>query len=462
MTEAKGNRVEPGAWWRPALLGCALFAAVPVLVSRYLPIQDYPQHLLMAQVLTHLEDPAFDFADHFETDLRLRPYLGGYGVAILSGGWLSADAALKLSFVIYLVLTPLSVLAYVREIEPGRGPAAFLASAAVWNGLYHLGFLNFLMALPGVFVGLAAALAFTRTPGWRSGAVFVGAAVYSYLCHAAGFAMLLLTAGIYALLASGASRRRLLLLTAAIGLVAMAVTPLPPPPEGGLDFAYSPHGTMRLPQNSGRPFYFFSPITSSLYLLAFMVRDSTLWDAALWGIPAAALLATGWYARGTASTGRARRERWVLPALSLLLLYVVPGATPSIDYVNFKFTAFFFLSLAGLVPVRWLDQRTAVTLFVFAAATQWYALMTHLRFDAEARQLDPILAEIPAGAPVFAIILEPMSSTLLWSAPFTHIGYRIQAEKGGVGAPVFQGPQIPVKTKGPSFPVPGTIWDAPR
>ena len=44
------------------LVGLAL---IPIWITRYPPLQDYPDWLLQAQILRHLHDPTFGFAEHY-------------------------------------------------------------------------------------------------------------------------------------------------------------------------------------------------------------------------------------------------------------------------------------------------------------------------------------------------------------------------------------------------------------
>lgn len=446
-------------WW-VALVLCTLLGALPVACVHHVPMQDYPQHVLFAQVITHLDDPAFDYGETFDVDFHLRPYIGAYGLAWLLHPLVGADAALRLGLLIYAVGTPFAVLAYVRALSPARAPAALLAVAGVWSGLYFLGFVNFLVSVPFLFAGLAALLHHRRSGSAASASAFAASAAAAYLGHVASFGMLMV-AGV-ALGPFAAPRRlRALGLVLVVGLLAVVVTPREGLGLPSLDVAYRPLGTGAQPYDRpGRPFLLESPLTSLLYLLAYIVRDAALIDAALWGLPIAALGVAAWSRRG-APRDPAPRERFVLPALALLLLFVAPGSTPSIDYVNLKFTTFFYLALPALVPARLLDRRTLATLVVFVVATVACNGATHLRFDAEAAPLDELIAALPPGKRVMPVILRPGSRALLWSAPYTHIGCLVQVAKGGRGARIFEGPQIPVRLRERGLPVVGDYLTRP-
>jgi hypothetical protein len=53
-------------WFGPLAALCGLMVSVPFWVGRFLPFLDLPQHLALAAVLRHGEDPAWGFAPYFE------------------------------------------------------------------------------------------------------------------------------------------------------------------------------------------------------------------------------------------------------------------------------------------------------------------------------------------------------------------------------------------------------------
>lgn len=415
-------------------------SSIVMLFVKRLPLQDYPLHVLVAQVLAHPEG----YARYYEPDLKLRPYIGSYGLAVAFGRWLSADAATRLGLLIYALGTPLAVWAYTRETAPARAPAAVLAIPAIWSGLYYLGFVNFLMAVPFAYGALAAMLAFTRRPCVAAAAGYAVLSAACYLCHATAFATLVLASLGIALLAPRAARGGALVLAGVVAVAALVLTPRDV--LGGIRFSYVPHGAGMPVPAATRPFQLLSPITSLLYIPAYVACDATLGDGALWGIALGALLLSRRAHRRDPEPA-ARRERFVLPVLALLLLLALPGATPYIDYVNAKMTAFLFFSLPPLVPARLLDRRTLASLSLFACLSQFYAASTHLRFAREAAGFEAVLASVPRDSKVLTLVLAPKSDVLLWTAPYVHFGFLVQAERGGLGCEVFEGPQIPVRMK---------------
>ena len=56
-------------WVFPARL---LLGAAPICTGDVLPLLDWPEHLAIASILRHYGDPAWQFQQTFEIDLKLR------------------------------------------------------------------------------------------------------------------------------------------------------------------------------------------------------------------------------------------------------------------------------------------------------------------------------------------------------------------------------------------------------
>lgn len=435
------------------LLLCAGAGLVPVLTLSHLPLQDYPQHLLIARALTGYDAVDTDWCLHFVRDLKLRPYLGYYGLAVLLEGWLDVDAVGRLTLAIYLVGTALGALWYTLELAPARAPAALLVVPCLWSGnYYYLGLLNFLLSLPALFAGLACLLRFTRSGSVRAATGFVLAGAVAYLCHVTTFGTLLLSAGVMGLMAPRCRRVPALALVGLLAVVAAVVTPFADFVPENLSAAYVAPETMVPDAGAGRGLIYLNPLQGGLYLLSQIVNDGTLLDGALWGIPVGALLVTLLYQRrelrlASPESPRPRPERFVLPVLSLLLLFVTPAAAGDVEMVNMRFTASLFLALPALVPARLLDRRNAGALVAFAIAVTALHVISHFRFDREARAFDPIVAAVRPGSTVLPLMFEARSPLYLATKPYLYFGHLVQYEKGGLGMEIFGGGHMPLKMR---------------
>ncbi|MFN7974820.1 MAG: hypothetical protein U0166_21125 [Acidobacteriota bacterium] len=420
-------------------------ALLPFLVRR-LPMEDLPEHVLMAEVLTHYDDAGSDFCLHFVRDLRLKPYIGYFGIAWLVAPIAGAQTAARIAVALYLSLTPLAVRWYVAELAPGRADASILAIPALFCDQYYLGFLNFLLGVPLVFAGMAALLHVTRTGRWLGGAAFLPIAALAYLCHAADFLVLVLAGAIVAIAARGSRRWMALGLVGLVAAVAAWITPW-------ADVVGRHHAIRYVSGISGLPpagpergLVFRNPLYALVHVLQHVQNEATMLDAALWGLPVGALLLARWRG-GAGGHDGARRERFVLPVISAALLAIAPDATSFVENVAMKHSAFLFFSLPALVPARLLDRRGRATFALFAVASVGVHAVAHARFDREARGFDAVMAAVPRGATVLPLMFAPGSSALSWHVPYLHYGHLVQAERGGLGREIETRPQYPVRMR---------------
>ncbi len=128
----------------------------PLWANRLLPMQDYPQHLFQAHVTATYDDPAFNWKDFFLVDLGLRPYMLWYlamkPLTVLFG----VEMAGKVLFSIYVLLIA-TLAAKARRLTPkGYLPwGALLLFPFAFHQMYYLGFANYIISLPILFLALA-------------------------------------------------------------------------------------------------------------------------------------------------------------------------------------------------------------------------------------------------------------------------------------------------------------------
>ena len=426
-------------------------AALPVLLVTHLPLQDLPQHLLVATVLTHYDDVGSDFCDHFLRAIELRPYLGYYGVALLMGHGLDVETTARLCLLWYLIATPVAVFVYTREVGGTNGVAALLAVPALFTAPYYLGFLNFIMAIPALFLALCCLHRLARSGGIAAAAGYVGFSALTWLCHASAFGLLVLVSVPLPLVARDGRRRgralalALAVMTAGVAL-AMPSVALPDRPPV---LRYVTLDEPLPPQGPDRGLVFSSPLASALAVIAHLTNDPSMMDGALWGMPLGALVLARVAARrrGSPAAPRAGYGSWLLPLASVVLLFVAPAGTSFTDCLNTRFLAFLFPALAAVVPDRLLDPRTRATLATFVLLSLGIHVALHVRFDREASEFDPVLAAIPERATVMPVVTEPESAALLRTMPYLHYGHLVQAARGGLGREPFGGAQIPIRMR---------------
>ena len=102
-----------------ALTALSLF---PLWSSRLLPMQDYPQHLLLAQIASTYHQPGLQWGEWYRVDLGFAPYMLWYLATTLLIPLFGAEAAGKLLISLYILLVSLLACAARRLSPEGHLP----------------------------------------------------------------------------------------------------------------------------------------------------------------------------------------------------------------------------------------------------------------------------------------------------------------------------------------------------
>jgi len=404
-----------------ALLLGSLFA-VTLLRQKYLPIQDWPQHLAAVRVLHDYDSPGLRFDQYFE----LTPFATQYLSVYYSSHWLAylvgVPLALKLVLSAALVALPVSLWDLLREL---RRPTeyALLAFPFVYNAHAQLGFINFVAALPLLYFGIARTLAF-RERGRRRDAVALGAiAALCFLTHVVPY--VLLVGSVIVSMATRSYRDWLLRCAPLAPSLLLAMAWSVKSPSGKVLF--SGPGLLFAPRPS------FEQAWSELPMWLNQVSRSGVegwllcaWCFLLLGVAVVGVL---YPAPGGASV---RRLMW-LPAACALLYFVLPQGYGFIWPINARFALLALLSVVPLLPNLHRNARFALTvLSCLLAVASWGNVDTALRFaSAEYDGLSGCIQRIPQGSRVVGLIYARGSRYLEFS-PYLHAAALVQAERGGV------------------------------
>jgi hypothetical protein len=221
------HRPDP-LWWLAAIT-LAVVLAVPFFLVDVPPVLDYPNHLARYFVLAHPDDPVL--SQMYAPAWRVLPNLSFdvLGAALLK--IVPAHVGGRMLLALSLYAPVIGVIVYSR-VAFGRFLYWPLGSGVIaYNGIFHLGFMNFLLSLGLALVAAAAWLALRRR-GNVAAAALVGAisAVIIFFSHIFGVVLLALMLGgleltrLFELRRSGRLNTSHLLQTA--GLAAAVLVPL--------------------------------------------------------------------------------------------------------------------------------------------------------------------------------------------------------------------------------------------
>jgi hypothetical protein len=170
--------------WLAAL---AVLLLLPFVLVDVPPVLDYPNHLARIFVLAHPEDPILSrmYAPHWS----IVPNLGFDAIGVVLLKILPVHVGGRVLLAISLLAPPLGVMAYSHAAFGRITGWALASSLAAFNGVFALGFMNFLLSLGLAFAAAGLWLALRRR-GWAQ-AVIAGAcaSVVLFFCHIFGVAL---------------------------------------------------------------------------------------------------------------------------------------------------------------------------------------------------------------------------------------------------------------------------------
>jgi hypothetical protein len=427
-------------------LAATLLSARPLLVTRYLPIEDLPQHLAAIRVLHSFRDSNFGFERYFQLDLLRTQYLAYYTLGHLLAYVFELELANRLIIVACVIATPYAMRYLLESL---RRPAwlALFVLPLTYNAHLVLGFINFLMAIPAALFGLGVCVRLTAAWTWSRAFALAGIALLCFFCHVVPFAFLLLGCGLLALdLQAGAVVRRLTPLAPA-GLVAVMWLLASPAGQATLTAA---HG------GKGGPQPVYQPVSFALRDLPNWLTDVLQGDAdeqvlkGLLGVLAATLILgvlgallrihnvasgrpPGPAADGGEVSPRAFLRLLPLAPLAALLYFITPSAYDWIWPIAQRFP---LLALIFVIPVLPAPPRAAAFVLALALCAlvfreQQIVAQAFRSFEQdEVGDFDAALESIPPGSRVLGLIWSRGSGHVKFS-PFIHFVAYYQARKGG-------------------------------
>ena len=177
----------------PAALALVVISLIPFFLVDVPAVLDYPNHLARMFVLAHPDDPILSrfYAPHW----RVLPNLGFDALGVLMLKVLPVHIGGRILLATSLVAPMLGVFAYSRAAFGKLGVWQLAAVLTAFNGIFFLGFMNFLLAT-GLAFAAAGLWLMLRRQG-RDGLCLLFRALASallFLCHIFGvflFALLI-------------------------------------------------------------------------------------------------------------------------------------------------------------------------------------------------------------------------------------------------------------------------------
>lgn len=401
-------------WWVLALL--CLVGAVPLLLPEVPPLLDVPGHIGRYAIQIGLEASP-ELRRWYGFTWTLVPNLGVDLLVEAFGRSFGVERTVKLVTMAIPVLQMAGILLVAKQAHGRVPPTALFALPLAWSYPFHMGFLNFALAVALAMIGFALWLRLADWAPGRRALLFAPIACLLWVAHLYGWAVFCVLAGcdrlVRAVTAEGPAARTPAGLVRIGTSVARDCLPLTLPMLLKLVLPLPASG---LGANEG----LFDPVAKIAWLVMPM-RDRWMgWDIGC------ALLVLGliiWALRG-------RRFSWhpglALAALVLALAYVaMPQKLLGSGYANMRMAPIMLaVALVAIRPGPAMSAAlarglTLIGIAFLAARTVSTSASLYLydrTYDRELAALD----HVPRGAALLSMVWSPCDQGWVW-ARNTHL-----------------------------------------
>nr|WP_217276041.1 hypothetical protein [Corallococcus exiguus] len=460
---------------RIAFVAALVLGALPLWVSRSLPMVDLPQHLYLISVLHRLDDPTTLYPTLFAARHELTPYLGYYYLVSALNWLLPLEMANRVFLTAYVVGMPLGMAFLLRGLGRPSWPA-LLTLPLAYGDSFGWGFINYLAALPltllccGLFVRTLTDA--PRRARWGVGLAVCLVAVLLFHVQAFGFLafglpwLLLTTPVPEDAAARGIVARVKPRVPALLGVVpgvtlflSWVVLRFGNPPDIQPGAPWKAWGPTFSPQNLAWKGFeqnraeFFQVLANTFH------DGSDRWPLYAVGAVAVAGWVLGLVGPGTRREGPLARWRLLgLGVLALALYFLLPfDIRGYVYYLNTRYAHLAAALLVASMPAARADWRRPLGLAAAGSALLLSFVMGRgfQNFSQEARELEA-LSGLAANRPkVMGLVFDPRSSVVRFPV-FIHAAAVVARERGGVPNFTFATtPHSPLRYRGevpPTFP----------
>ncbi|CAK0742362.1 conserved membrane hypothetical protein [Gammaproteobacteria bacterium] len=440
---------------------------IPIWWLRFLPMQDYPQHLFITKILTSFYDPHLDWSSHYDINLHSGAYALSYGLMVLLTTISDVETAGKIVISLYVVLMTGVVLRIRRYYPPEPMPwPLLLVFPLLFHQCYFLGFQSYLLSLPLLFFSLMQLIDFAhQRVTLHSLLALMVSVVLLILAHPYTVLVFLVLGSVMVLTTwqhrSVLTRALVPMLLVGILFIGWLVTGSNQPESAKLNWEIS-----------------WWPV-KSVALFLMMMFYGLRWQngvdissIVLWSLVVLLLWGNARRAQAQPISYFSQLMRWFLSA-ALLGFFVLPFWFGFYSYFNLRlapiiyFLSVFAVAHLPLGPARlarsfnfnssaFLSRMAAPVLAILAWLLVATSIQTQSKISDETATILPVLDKMSPHSAVLPV-LDDSSTHILDSVLFyqlhahDHYYYHI-IHNGGVNPLLFRNPMIPVQLK------PERVW----
>lgn len=412
----------------------------PIWAYRFLPMQDYPQHLFIAHVLSTFDSPGFDWQQNYELNSGWGAYTLTYGLLRLFATLTNIEAAGKLLTSLYVLLMSVVVLRAARYHSDVQTPwALLLIFPFIFNQTYFLGFQSYLLSIPLLFLALMDLADIASRPITIRSILFrFGILALLFLTHP--FSVLTYLAfGLVMALFNFSDRAAFKKMVASLVLVTLAFVVWYIASSVQANAPKHDWLVWWWPLNEIAAFYF------TMFTGMRWFNGVNFFALTLWGTVFGLLL---YFAMREWKHLRVSAPLAVLLALALLGYIILPHWMGYYSYFNLRLAPITYVLLAWLFANVRVPNKAGHVCGVLVAGLVAVSINLHAKISAETEQLLPILAKMEKNSAVFPLLID-RGTTVIDSTIFyqqhahDHYYYHVLVG-GGVNPLPFPNPMLPL------------------
>lgn len=132
----------------------SLIGIIPIWSVSYPPLQDYPAHLLQANVFLQYDNPTLNYQEFWRIQKVPVPYMGFFLSTVFFGFFFPIFTAGKLALSLYIFIFPLSIFYFITAFSKKKSFLALFTLPFLFNHPFHAGEINFVLGITMFFFTL--------------------------------------------------------------------------------------------------------------------------------------------------------------------------------------------------------------------------------------------------------------------------------------------------------------------
>ncbi len=409
------------------LIVLLIIFSIPIWMVEFLPLSDYPSHLLSIDIIREYHNPAFNYQDNFVIDWKPIPNLAADVFILLLSHLVPIQTAGKIYLNLFGVLLILSIFYFLNAVNRTKSLLGFFGFLFFFNWYFNNGYLNFYGSLALFFFALGFWIKCPQLAGRKETFIFGLLTVILFFSHLFSYAALILCSvilGFFELKNTTKVKRTLLALTPSLLLF--------------LNYLFLVTGR----SSASRGVDFSSPLDSIIHFILYTFVSFSKKQILFYLIP---LSIIGWlFVRSLWSNERNTTERrlvWLFGGL-IVAFFMLPYQAGAVWPFNVRLNLFiFFIGLACISgpSAEKLRRLIIPSAIVFSLAILVYTSLVYQRLSNQIKTYTSGVEYVQSNRNILPLSIDVYGGCATVT-PFSTTWAYYHMEKGGAGPYLFHLP----------------------